>query len=113
MVRPSLRADPVRRIGQGLGSSRRGAKRKTCRDPLSTTRPSYPGGGAAGANPADIAGGPVVVGDTVGMGALLEARGLRKAYKGEIAVDGIDLTVGPGERVGLLGPNGRARPPRC
>jgi ABC-2 type transport system ATP-binding protein len=43
------------------------------------------------------------------MGALLEARGLRKAYKGELAVDGIDLTVAAGERVGLLGPNGSGK----
>jgi ABC-2 type transport system ATP-binding protein len=43
------------------------------------------------------------------MGDLLEARGLRKAYKGEVAVDGVDLTVAPGERVGLLGPNGAGK----
>jgi ABC-2 type transport system ATP-binding protein len=43
------------------------------------------------------------------MGQILDARGLRKAYKGQVAVDGIDLTVAPGERVGLLGPNGAGK----
>ncbi|HVN49781.1 MAG TPA: ABC transporter ATP-binding protein [Acidimicrobiales bacterium] len=43
------------------------------------------------------------------MGELLEARGLRKAYRGTIAVDGIDLRVSAGERVGLLGPNGAGK----
>ena len=43
------------------------------------------------------------------MGDLLEARQLRKAYKGTIAVDGIDLRVSAGERVGLLGPNGAGK----
>jgi len=43
------------------------------------------------------------------MGELLEARGLHKAYRGTIAVDGIDLRVSAGERVGLLGPNGAGK----
>jgi ABC-2 type transport system ATP-binding protein len=43
------------------------------------------------------------------VGHLLEARGLRKAYKGIVAVDHIDLVVGAGERVGLLGPNGAGK----
>ena len=48
-------------------------------------------------------------GDTVGVGELLEARGLQKAYKGTVAVDGVDLRVAAGERVGLLGPNGAGK----
>ena len=40
---------------------------------------------------------------------MLEARGLRKAYRRTTAVDGIDLTVGAGERVALLGPNGAGK----
>jgi ABC-2 type transport system ATP-binding protein len=43
------------------------------------------------------------------MGQLLDACGLRKAYKGQVAVDGVDLTVAAGERVGLLGPNGAGK----
>ena len=43
------------------------------------------------------------------MGAVLEARGLRKRFKDVQAVDGVDLTVHAGERVGLLGPNGAGK----
>jgi ABC-2 type transport system ATP-binding protein len=41
--------------------------------------------------------------------AVLVARGLRKRLRGVQAVDGVDLTVGAGERVGLLGPNGAGK----
>jgi ABC-2 type transport system ATP-binding protein len=41
--------------------------------------------------------------------AVLAARGLVKQYKRVRAVDGVDLTIGPGERVGLLGPNGAGK----
>jgi ABC-2 type transport system ATP-binding protein len=40
---------------------------------------------------------------------VLVARGLVKQYKRVRAVDGIDLTVGAGERVALLGPNGAGK----
>jgi ABC-2 type transport system ATP-binding protein len=40
---------------------------------------------------------------------VLEARGLRKAFRSVQAVDGLDLTVAPGERLGLLGPNGAGK----
>jgi ABC-2 type transport system ATP-binding protein len=40
---------------------------------------------------------------------VLRACGLVKAYKRVRAVDGIDLAVGAGERVGLLGPNGAGK----
>jgi ABC-2 type transport system ATP-binding protein len=43
------------------------------------------------------------------MGRVLEAQGLRKAYRKTVAVDGVDLTVGVGERVALLGPNGAGK----
>jgi ABC-2 type transport system ATP-binding protein len=39
----------------------------------------------------------------------LRARGLCKDYKRGRAVDGVDLTVGIGERVALLGPNGAGK----
>jgi ABC-2 type transport system ATP-binding protein len=40
---------------------------------------------------------------------VLEARGLVKDYRRARAVDGVDLTVHVGERVGLLGPNGAGK----
>ncbi|HLL67449.1 MAG TPA: ABC transporter ATP-binding protein [Micromonosporaceae bacterium] len=39
----------------------------------------------------------------------IEVRGLRKAYGGTPAVDGLDLTVRPGEVFALLGPNGAGK----
>jgi ABC-2 type transport system ATP-binding protein len=42
-------------------------------------------------------------------GPALVLRGLRKAYKDVIAVDGLDLEVRPGECFGLLGPNGAGK----
>jgi len=39
----------------------------------------------------------------------IEAHGLRKAYRGRPAVDGIDLLVRPGEIYGFLGPNGAGK----
>ena len=39
----------------------------------------------------------------------LEARGITKTYKGRRVLDGLRLTVSPGEIVGLLGPNGAGK----
>jgi len=41
--------------------------------------------------------------------AALRVRGLRKAYKDVVAVNGIELEVHPGECFGLLGPNGAGK----
>ena len=43
------------------------------------------------------------------MEPVLRATGLKKAYRGETAVAGIDLEVRAGERVALLGPNGAGK----
>ncbi|HVY36655.1 MAG TPA: ABC-F family ATP-binding cassette domain-containing protein [Polyangia bacterium] len=37
---------------------------------------------------------------------LIEARGVAKSYDGRAIFTGVDLFVGPGTRIGLLGPNG-------
>ena len=39
----------------------------------------------------------------------IEARGLRKAYKTAVALDGVDLSVGEGRILGLIGPNGAGK----
>jgi branched-chain amino acid transport system ATP-binding protein len=41
--------------------------------------------------------------------ALLEVSGLSKRFGGFVALDGIDLAVEAGERVGLIGPNGSGK----
>ena len=41
--------------------------------------------------------------------ALIEARGLRKAFKKTVALDGIDLRVEEGRILGLIGPNGAGK----
>ena len=43
------------------------------------------------------------------MSALLEVRGLGKRFGGFVALDGIDLSVAQGERLGLIGPNGSGK----
>ena len=43
------------------------------------------------------------------MAYVLEARGLKKAFRDQRAVDGVDLAVAPGERVALLGANGAGK----
>jgi len=40
---------------------------------------------------------------------LLEVTGLSKRFGGFVALDGIDLAVAEGERVGLIGPNGSGK----
>jgi branched-chain amino acid transport system ATP-binding protein len=42
-------------------------------------------------------------------GPLLEVANLGKRFGGFVALDGIDLTVARGERVGLIGPNGSGK----
>ncbi|HEX6095060.1 MAG TPA: ABC transporter ATP-binding protein [Thermoanaerobaculia bacterium] len=41
--------------------------------------------------------------------AAIEARGLRKAYRTTVALDGVDLRVDEGRIVGLIGPNGAGK----
>jgi ABC-2 type transport system ATP-binding protein len=41
--------------------------------------------------------------------ALIEGRGLRKAFKSTVAIDGINLRVDQGRILGLIGPNGAGK----
>jgi ABC-2 type transport system ATP-binding protein len=43
------------------------------------------------------------------MTAVIEARGLTKAYRTTRALDGVSFTVQPGRIVGLIGPNGAGK----
>src|ERR1700753_3093490 len=45
----------------------------------------------------------------LGMEAAIRVTGLRKAYSGTPAVDGVDLEVARGEIFALLGPNGAGK----
>lgn len=48
-------------------------------------------------------------GKTERVASRLEARGLRKIYRGRAVVDDVDLVLDQGEVVGLLGPNGAGK----
>ncbi|MGN5379626.1 ATP-binding cassette domain-containing protein [Streptomyces lasalocidi] len=40
---------------------------------------------------------------------VIETRGLSKVFRGQAAVDAVDLVVRPGRIYGLLGPNGAGK----
>jgi lipooligosaccharide transport system ATP-binding protein len=56
--------------------------------------------------PSDVAAAGGGAGDG---GALVHARGLTKRFGRQVAVDGIDFAVAPGEVFGFLGPNGAGK----
>jgi ABC-2 type transport system ATP-binding protein len=53
--------------------------------------------------------GPAAGAGVLTAGAAIEARGLRKAYGGRVAVEGLDLEVTGGSVLGFLGPNGAGK----
>jgi ATPase subunit of ABC transporter with duplicated ATPase domains len=40
----------------------------------------------------------------------LSARDLRVTRGGQVVLDGVDLTIGPGDRIGVVAPNGVGKP---
>jgi len=47
--------------------------------------------------------------DNISTEAVVSARGLRKAYKNKLALDGTSFAIEPGRIVGLIGPNGAGK----
>ena len=43
------------------------------------------------------------------MSPLLQVKGVSKRFGGFVALDGVDLEVAQGERLGLIGPNGSGK----
>jgi ABC-2 type transport system ATP-binding protein len=82
------------------------------------TRPvaarSRPGGAAAGLQALGftlrLRQGCTIACMPTGTAAAVEARGLRKSFGGNIAVDGLDLHVAAGSVLALIGPNGSGKP---
>lgn len=71
---------------------------------MSTTLPAA--GKPAGTDAAEAAAEAAAAGTTAGGGARVEFRGLRRSFGTTVALDGLDLTVEPGELLALLGPSG-------
>src|SRR5690606_1231667 len=120
-VRPDPGAGPVLR-GGGRGQPRADRHHPLPRGPRPGRAPRTPQGPRRGAGAAARRGSGRFVGmDERGRGGAVaedgstsgtpavEVRGLRKTYGSLAAVDGVDLTVEPGETFGFLGPNGAGK----
>jgi ABC-2 type transport system ATP-binding protein len=53
--------------------------------------------------------GPPATEPTSAVAPAIEARGLSKHYGSQAAIEGVDLTVAPGEVLGFIGPNGAGK----
>ncbi len=63
-----------------------------------------------GTLPTDLTPSPITPGPAPGWGdSVLEARGLTKRFGGIVALDGVDITLAPGEILGVIGPNGSGK----
>ncbi len=74
-----------------------------------TTPGAFPTAGAPAPAP-QTAGAPAPAPQTVGAPVpALQTRGLRKEFRGLLAVDGVDFSLRPGARHALIGPNGAGK----
>ena len=108
-ARRSVGARMPRRAGRaGAPTCRRCARRRATASPAPVAVPHR----AAAAVARGVADGGRVAATlrtATGAAPMLAVRGLRKAFKGVRALDGIDLDIREGEIVGVIGPNGSGK----
>jgi branched-chain amino acid transport system permease protein len=100
----------ARMPGVPVAVARNVALRAAARD-ASPAPVAVPHHAAAAVAPGVADGGRVAatLRTTTGAAPMLAVRGLRKAFKGVRALDGIDLDIREGEIVGVIGPNGSGK----
>ncbi|HEY7917873.1 MAG TPA: MFS transporter [Acidimicrobiales bacterium] len=89
------------RDGQGTGAARATAAAAAAAVSTAVSGPAPDGRTGPGPTPPGTTGAPAA--------PTLEASGLAVRFGGIAAVDGVSLTVAPGEVVGIIGPNGAGK----